>query len=223
VPGLQTTFQSLRPGAPTLEAALQLPDGDGPFPGAVVCHPHPSGGGSMHVFLVVSIAKELAKSGIAAILFNFCGVGESGGAFTDGKSEPEDVLGALEFLSSREDIDASRLGLTGWSFGAWMALAALAEGAPVRSVVSVAAPVGMYDSNAIVDGIRASSARRHYVLGERDQFCSVDDLEQFAESISPTEAGSIHILRKADHFLFTREAEVATLVTQLLSKDLLKI
>ena len=176
----------------------------------------------MHVFLVVSIAKELAKSGIAAIRFNFCGVGESGGAFTDGKSEPEDALGALEFLSSREDIDASRLGLTGWSFGAWMALVAAANGADTSSLVAVAPPLSMYDWRPWVERIATSRPARHYILGERDQFCSVAELEQFTRTVSPAEAENINILKRADHFLFTREAEVASLVTQLLSEDLLK-
>jgi alpha/beta superfamily hydrolase len=176
----------------------------------------------MDVFLVVSIARELARSGIAALRFNFCGVGESGGAFTDGRSEPSDVLGALESLSSHEDVDTSRMGLAGWSFGAWMALVALAEGADASMLVAVAPPLNMYDWRPWVDAVRASTARRHYVLGERDQFCSEADLEQFATSISATEALSIHILKRADHFLFTREAEVASLVTRLLGEELLK-
>ena len=106
----------------TLEGEWHFPQGNGPFPAVVVCHPHPLFGGDMLNNVVVAICQALSRQSIAAFRFNFRGVGNSGGAFGRGIAEQEDVKAALAFVLSNPDIDAGRIGLVGYSFGASVAL-----------------------------------------------------------------------------------------------------
>ncbi len=109
-------------GEATIEGELHLPAGTGPFPGVAVCHPHPVYGGDMNNNVVVTICRALVSQGVAALRFNFRGVGASGGRYDGTGGERDDTVAALAWLSSREDIDPSRIGLAGYSFGGGVAL-----------------------------------------------------------------------------------------------------
>ena len=115
MPARELTIPS---GDITLEGALLTPDGDGPFAVVVVCHPHPQRGGDMHNNVVAAAVSGLLERGIAAIRFNFRGVGGSGGAHTGGEGEQNDVRAVLAHTAALPDIDADRVGLAGYSFGA---------------------------------------------------------------------------------------------------------
>src|SRR5688572_2580189 len=78
-----------------LQGILARPEGFGPFPGVVICHPHPLYGGDMENNVVQVITRALVKQGIAALRFNFRGVGLSGGRHGEGIGEQEDVRAAL--------------------------------------------------------------------------------------------------------------------------------
>ena len=82
-----------------LEAALALPAGASA--GVVVCHPHPLYGGDMDSPVVLAIAQACAEAGLATLRFNFRGVGGSGGAWDEGRSEQDDVRAALAHLQAR--------------------------------------------------------------------------------------------------------------------------
>ena len=69
----------------TLEGIIALPDGEGPFPGVVMCHPHPLMGGNMDNNVVVAVTFGLADAGIASLRFNFRGVGNSQGETRQGR------------------------------------------------------------------------------------------------------------------------------------------
>ncbi|MFN2182909.1 MAG: alpha/beta hydrolase, partial [Anaerolineae bacterium] len=76
---------------------LHRAEGEGQHPAAVICHPHPLGGGSMHNGVVRAIARTLVSSGVVALRFNFRGVGASEGTFDNGVGERDDVAGALDW------------------------------------------------------------------------------------------------------------------------------
>jgi alpha/beta superfamily hydrolase len=109
-----------------LEALVEGP-ADAPF-AAIVCHPHPAMGGTMHTHAAYRLAKAVVARGGIALRFNFRGVGRSAGRFDAGRGEADDARAALAWLA------ASHPGLPllscGFSFGAWMAL--LAGGADPR-------------------------------------------------------------------------------------------
>ena len=104
-----------------LEGELHLPEGKGLFSAVIVCHPHPLYGGDMDNNVVTAVCFALVKSSIAALRFNFRGVGNSGGSHGDGIGEQDDVKAALDLLSTLKEIDSQRIGLAGYSFGGMVA------------------------------------------------------------------------------------------------------
>ena len=85
-------------GEISLEGVLHLPDGEGTFPGVVVCHPHPLYGGDMENNVVITICQAMVARSVAALRFNFRGAGGSGGQFGGGVKERDDVTAALDYL-----------------------------------------------------------------------------------------------------------------------------
>ena len=102
----------------TLEGKWFCPEGDGPFPVVVICHPHPLYGGNLRNNVVRAVYRELARLSVAVLRFNFRGVGTSGGSHSGGVSEVKDVQAAIKFALSRPEVDPEKLGLAGYSFGA---------------------------------------------------------------------------------------------------------
>ena len=88
---------------------------------ALVCHPHPVFGGTMHNKVVYRAAKAALSLGFATLRFNFRGAGNSVGTFTGGDGERQDVRAALDYLTAR--FAALPVCLIGFSFGAWVGLA----------------------------------------------------------------------------------------------------
>lgn len=103
-----------------LEALVEGPEGAA-F-AAVVCHPHPAMGGTMHTHAAYRLAKAVVARGGAALRFNFRGVGRSAGRHDAGRGEADDARAALGWLAAHRP--GVPLLACGFSFGAWMALLA---------------------------------------------------------------------------------------------------
>src|SRR5262245_54405839 len=101
-----------------LEALLK--ETPGAVRAAVVCHPHPKGGGTMNNNVVYRVAKALEERGSHVLRFNFRGVGRSTGEYDEGVGEGEDVRAAVEFLAAR--YPGLPLWLAGFSFGSRVGL-----------------------------------------------------------------------------------------------------
>src|SRR5215510_1314294 len=95
-----------------LEAILREPSSA--VAAAVVCHPHPRGGGTMNNNVVYRAAKALVAGGVTTLRFNFRGVGASTGSYGDGIGEEEDVRAAIDFL--REHAPTLPVWVAGFSF-----------------------------------------------------------------------------------------------------------
>ncbi len=115
---------------------------DAVTPLAVICHPHPPDGGSMHNKVVSTLAKAFTDSGYIAIRFNFRGVGASEGSYDQGRGELADCRAVIDWVITRRS--QSALALAGFSFGAWVALKAAEFYSPAL-MVSIAPPVGFRD------------------------------------------------------------------------------
>jgi alpha/beta superfamily hydrolase len=175
-----------------LEAILMNP-GEAPLAAAVVCHAHPLHGGMMHFKVVFRAAKALQLSGIAALRFNFRGVGRSQGRHDHGQGEQEDARAALTWLEGR--FPGLPLVLGGFSFGSVVALRVAAQEARVRAVFALGFP-----SSAVADARFLSSvaAPRLFVQGESDAFGPPEVVQPLVERLAP--ARQLVIVPGADHF-----------------------
>ena len=127
-----------------LESILDVP-GEAKIVGAaVVCHPHPQHGGTMHNKVAHTLARAFARSGFETLRFNFRGTEASEGQYDDGIGELDDALAVLDWM--RERRPAGPLWLAGFSFGAAIAIRAAVK-AEVNGLVSVAPAVSRFADN----------------------------------------------------------------------------
>src|SRR5882762_11389789 len=126
-----------------LEAILKKPQGPYVSGVALVLHPHPLGGGTMHNKVVFRAASALNVAGLITLRINFRGVGQSTGEHDEGRGELEDVRAALSYLA-REFPDQP-ITLCGFSFGARVGLEVGMSDDRVRNLISLGTPVDKYD------------------------------------------------------------------------------
>ena len=189
----------------SLEAVWHFPEARGPLPAVVVCHPHPLYGGNMSSNVVFGICQALAERSIAALRFNFRGVGKSGGEFGEGIAEQEDVKAALDFALSTEGIDKERIGLAGYSFGGGVALpvAIRDERVKMLALISPALSEGRWQE------LERYARPKFVIVGEND---FVIPQEQFSKLIGDRPE-HCQVVAGADHFWGGYEAEVAEKVS----------
>lgn len=202
------TFAS---GDLTLEGLFHRPQA-APHPAVVVCHPHPLYGGDMHNSVVTAVCQALVEAGIAALRFNFRGVGRSQGRFGDGVGERADAIAALAHLRQIEGVDPAKVGIVGYSFGAAVALVAADE--RVAAVVAISTPT-------FGRGIPELSIRCSTLLmsGDRDNVAPPGQLTTLVEMIGPQ--CQVGLVRGADHFWWGHEEKLAQAVAGFLRDSLL--
>lgn len=134
--------------AGSLEVAVDPPDADvAPRPlVAVVCHPLPTEGGTMHNKVVTMTARTLRELGAASVRFNFRGTGASTGSFDNGEGERADLKAVVDWVRAQRP--GHQLCLAGFSFGAYVSLRSAATLAP-DLLISIAPPAGRWDFDAI--------------------------------------------------------------------------
>ena len=206
-----------------LEAELARPPGvgSGAAPGAawgaaVLCHPHPQQGGNMRSIVPGTLFAELPAAGVAALRFNFRGVGGSGGVYDHGVGERLDVVAAIDALAavvtsltSDPALASVPLILAGWSFGADICLSV--GDARVGGWFCAAPPLRVIDPTTMV----AATDPRPKLLAipERDQF-------RPPAAAAPIVAGwpacRVEVIPGADHFFFGRTDRLTPLCLELL-------
>ena len=198
----------------TLEGALHLPDGPGPFAAVVCCHPHPRWGGDMYSNVVMAAVRGALARNIAALRFNFRGAGGSGGAHTAGPGEQDDVRAALAFLRARDEVDSERVGLMGYSFGAGIAGRVVDDS--IRALVLVALPIGEEG----FDGPALYAYRGPTLLtsGDRDSVSPSAWVSDLAGTLGGD--AESHVIADADHFWAGFEPLLADLTGEFLARHL---
>ena len=186
-----------------LEGILSVPEGVGPFPAVVVCHPHPLYGGDMYNNVVSVVSVALVQASIVALRFNFRGVGGSQGEYGGGIGEQEDVEAAISYVATRDKVDAARIGLAGYSAGAGFSMLVGCKDKRVKALAAISPPLAMFDFECL----KGCAKPKILVCGERDDFTPVDRFTEFCQSLSdPKEFATI---AGVDHFWWGRESEVA--------------
>jgi uncharacterized protein len=183
----------------------------------VLCHPHPQYGGSMSSKLIPSLQRALVAAGWAALRFNFRGVGRSEGSFEGGTGEIRDVEGALARI--RQDM-GEPTAVIGWSFGALVALNAVANDPEVAAYIGIAPPVRAAFQGTFtlpdIGSLDAWKARALFVCGTEDPFCRPDDLRALA---AQTPSADVRIVQGADHFFSEQLDELGVVTTGFVNGD----
>ena len=193
-----------------LEGLLDLPAMT-PCPGIVVCHPHPLYGGDMRNSVVATLCETAVACGVAALRFNFRGVGGSEGSHSGGPGERSDAAGALTYLRGLPEIDAARVALAGYSFGALIAL--MAADAQLKAVIAVSAPTADDWSSQV-----SVACPVLFVSGDRDEYCDPEALQHIASAIGPN--ADLVVMSGADHFWWGAEKRLAQAVSAFLREHL---
>jgi len=164
---------------------------------AIVCHPLPTHGGSLHNKVVFRAARGLENANIATLRFNFRGVGQSTGTFDGGEGEQDDFLAALAWV--RKQHPARKVIAGGFSFGSWVASRAGCEVPEIAGLFLIGTPVNKYDFGYL----RHCEKPMLFLHGTQDEHGDVAKLEKLAEQVR--NAQSV-IVTGADHF-FTKQLE----------------
>lgn len=186
-----------------LEALLNSGAGNASY-AALVCHPHPLFGGTMHNKVVFHAMKALNGFGFPVLRFNFRGTGLSQGQHNHGPGEIEDVRAALDWLDREFHLP---LIFAGFSFGAAIGLAAAAHDSRVQALIGLGLPVAPVEERSYeLDFLRSCTKPKLFVSGSRDQFGPRVKLQAFVHSLP--EPKKLIIIESGDHFFEGRLREM---------------
>lgn len=162
----------------------------------------------MHTKVVYRASKALVRIGCAVLRFNFRGVGQSEGAWDEGRGELDDYRAALDFAAGRfPDAD---LWAAGFSFGSWVAMTVGATDPRVSVLLGIAPPVDRYDFSAV----RASTKPKFIIQGERDEIVPLKSVYAFYAGLP--EPKELVVIDAASHLFDGKVEEVGDAVEDLL-------
>ncbi|HSY59849.1 MAG TPA: alpha/beta fold hydrolase [Terriglobales bacterium] len=170
---------------------------------ALVCHPHPLFGGTMHNKVVFQAAKALHRRAIPVLRFNFRGTGQSEEEHDKGRGEQDDVRAGLDFLAA--EFPGKPVLLAGFSFGSWVGLRVGCEDVRVSDLIGLGLPVNSVD----LSYLRECTKPKLLIQGGGDQFGPREKVEALFDTLA--EPKKLVIVENADHF-FTGKLDQMTAV-----------
>ncbi len=177
-----------------LEALLNAGAAGAPY-SAIVCHPHPLFGGTMHNKVVYHAAKALNSFGFPVVRFNFRGAGRSEGAHDQGRGETDDVRAALDWLDREFHLPII---FAGFSFGAAVGLRAACPDPRVAALISLGTPIEVEQRAYGYDFLLRCTQPKLFVSGGNDQFGPRTALQKLVASAVPPK--QLILVEGGDHF-----------------------
>jgi alpha/beta superfamily hydrolase len=205
--GHQTRNLFLHGPAGKLEAVLWTPNRDAaPSHAALICHPHPLFGGTLHNKVVYQAAKALDGVAIPVLRFNFRGAGLSEGKHDRGNGELDDVRSALEFLAS--EFAGMPLLLAGFSFGCWVGLRVGCGDGRVEKLIAIGAPVNTSDFSFLHECRKP----KLFVHGSNDKYGDVNQVRRMVEELPGN--NELAVVDGVDHFFTGKIEELGAAITR---------
>ena len=197
-----------------LEAILKEPRQGPPNGAALVLHPHPLGGGTMHNKVVFRAAAALNDAGLTVLRINFRGVGQSTGEHDEGRGEQDDVRTGLDYLA--QHLPGQRMFLCGFSFGAAVGLSVGISDPRVGYLIGIGTPLKKYDFDFL------SSCRKPLLLvhGEHDEFGEVERLRKLVVELEKNVPVRLVVIPGAGHFFDNQLDELKRAITEWTSEQL---
>jgi alpha/beta superfamily hydrolase len=188
------TIDDLHGPAGRLEALLNTGTDDAPF-AALVTHPHPLFGGTMHNKVVYHAMKAFSYFGLPVLRFNFRGNGLSEGTHDQGRGEIDDVRAAVDYLETQF---AKPILFAGFSFGSYTGLRATCGDPRVAGLIGLGLPVQAAGRDYTYEFIERCTQPKLFISGDHDEFCPSDVLKQVVATTQPPH--HCIIVPGADHF-----------------------
>jgi uncharacterized protein len=197
-----------------LEAILKEPRQGPPKGVALVLHPHPLGGGTMHNKVVFRAAAALNDAGLTVLRINFRGVGQSTGRHDEGRGEQDDVSTGLDYLS--QNYSGQRIFLCGFSFGAAVGLGVGINDPRVGHLIGIGTPLKKYDFTFL------ASCRKPLLLvhGEHDEFGEVERLRKLVAELENSVPVRLVVIPGAGHFFDDQLDELKRVITEWAAEQL---
>ena len=197
-----------------LEAIIKQPAVQPPIGVALVLHPHPLGGGTMHNKVVFRAARALNDAGLVTLRINFRGVGQSTGQYEEGRGELDDVRAGLDYLQKNNP--TKKLTLCGFSFGARVGLEVAVSDPRVDFLISIGTPIDKYEFSFLAECKKPIL----FVHGEHDEFGNVDELKEIVKDLGQKTLVELVVISGAGHFFEEHLDELQAAITEWIRKQL---
>ena len=183
---------------------------------ALVLHPHPLGGGTMHNKVVFRAAGALNDAGLITLRINFRGVGQSTGEHDEGQGELEDVKAGLEYLA--QNYPDRPVTLCGFSFGARVGLEVGIADERVRRLISIGTPVDKYDFSFVT----STGKPILFVHGDKDEFGDLKRLRNLVDRLKASDDVEVElrVIKDCGHFFEGHLAELKQAITDWSKRQL---
>lgn len=196
-----------------LETLLNAGREDAPY-AALVCHPHPLGGGTMHNKVVYNAMKALQSFGFPVLRFNFRGTGRSEGAHDEGRGEQDDVRAALDWL----DAEYHRpILFTGFSFGANVGLRACCGDPRVVGLIALGLPVSAEGRDYTYSNLARCPQPKLFISGDRDQYGPMPQVKAAVNAAA--EPKQLVWIEGVDHFFTGKLKDVQAAIVEWVRKN----
>jgi hypothetical protein len=176
---------------------------------ALVLHPHPQFGGTMHNKVVVRTARALHEAGFETLRFNFRGVGHSSGVYDEGHGETEDARVALDYLLAQQP-QAREVIVAGFSFGSVVGARLGCGDAHVQRLIAIGAPARLHSSEQLA----ACAKPMLFVHGERDEIAPLAPLEELLRQLPAGSQVKLARIAGAGHFFDEQLPELMQVIKE---------
>lgn len=197
-----------------LEAILREPRNVPARGVALVLHPHPLGGGTMHNKVVFRAASALNIAGLTVLRINFRSVGQSTGEHDEGRGEIEDVRAALDYLEAT--YHGTSITLCGFSFGARVGMEIGVLDDRVARLISIGTPVDKYDFSFLANCRKPIL----FVHGEHDEFGNLNDLRTLVADLEGQTAVQLNVIPNSGHFFEDHLDDLKHGITEWITNEL---
>lgn len=191
-----------------LEAILKEPRTGDVHGVALVLHPHPLGGGTMHNKVVFRATAALNDAGLVTLRINFRGVGQSTGTHDEGYGERDDVRAGLDYLT--KNYAHQEITLCGFSFGARVGLEVGLADDRVMRLISIGTPVDKYDFSFLEQCQKPIL----FVHGAHDEYGNVEKLRELVDRVASHCDAQLRLVAGAGHFFDDQLDELKRAITE---------
>ena len=186
-------------------------------PMALVLHPHPQHGGTMHNKVVFALYQCFVRRGFSTLRFNFRGVGRSQGSFDRGEGELSDAASALDWLQTYNP-NAGSCWVAGFSFGAWIGMQLLMRRPEIEGFISICPPANLYDFSFLAP----CPSSGLIIHGDKDAVVPHKDVTTLVDKLK-TQKGIVieqKVVQGANHFFDGKVEALLTSISAYLDKRL---